>query len=61
MTRPYLVTITTTYRVDAADADDAADRADVEGRMLDQELHVEPDGWPVTWTRDGLHRREVTP
>lgn len=59
MTRPYLVTITTTYRVDAVDADDAADRAEAHGRVRDQDHHVEPDGWPATWNRDGLHRREV--
>ena len=59
MTRPYLVTITTTYHVDAADADDAVERADDVGRLADMAVDVEPLAWPETWTRDYLHRRGV--
>ena len=61
MTRPYLVTVTYAYRVDAVNADDAADRAELDGRLIDAVTEVEPDAWPATWVRDGLTRREVTP
>ena len=37
----YLVSITTTYRLDAVDADDAIERADDDGRVLDQHIHAE--------------------
>ena len=37
----YLVTVTTTYELDAVDADDAVDRADEDGRVLDQQHDAE--------------------
>jgi hypothetical protein len=50
----YLVTVTTSYQLDAVDADDAADRAEADGRVLDQ--HVDAEAAYGYLVRDGLTR-----